>query len=185
MFCLSCPKGYHEKCLPADVISKNPKYFECLEHSMATKRHFGIDSNDDKVDNGGNDLFSIKQDMFYQVPTKRDLDLLDDSNSSSSDNDLMESSDDETNSQTQTQTQQNQLKQVKNENRQSRVERVQYQSQYDEYGVPDLSKLNQVEKNKVLYELVASQLDDQLQINQRMLEKLRNQEFHDDLFNFQ
>lgn len=154
---------------------------------MAVKRHFGIDSNDDKIDNGGNDLFSIKQDMFYQVPTKRDLDLLDDSNSSSSDNELMESSDDDDkpNSQSDTQTHQNQPKQVKNENKQPRAERVQYQSQYDEYGVPDLSKLNQVEKNKVLYDLVASQLDDQLQINQRMLEKLRNQEFHDDLFNFQ
>lgn len=180
---MSCPKGYHERCLPNSVISKNPKYFECLEHSITTKREFGSDV---KSENGGNELFSIKQDMLYQVPTKKDMDLLlEESDNSCSDNELMESSSDsESNSISQTQAQQSKPQQVKRENK-PKVSRVQYQSQYDEYGIPDLSKLNQAEKNKVLYDLVASQLDDQLQINQRMLEKLRNQEFHDDLFNFQ
>lgn len=47
-----------------------------------------------------------------------------------------------------------------------------------------MSNLNVLEKRVALFKYVSSLLDDQLQTNQRMLEKLRNQEFYDKLFNF-
>lgn len=109
--------------------------------------------------------FSIKEE-YYNIPTKVEID----NNESSSDDEILDIKND--------------VIEINDKHKEVRKNINRHLTEYEIYKVPDMSNLNVLEKRVALFKYVSSLLDDQLQTNQRMLEKLRNQEFYDKLFNF-